>query len=342
MSPYTPRFVKSLLAAVFIISLAACGGGGGTAGTPLLGAGSTASSGGLGASKPTANLAYQISLTPAALNVATNSVYQLKAVVTANGSAASNTKVTFTIGSASSGPTLNGSTSAVTVTTGTDGSAYVRYQAGQQAGTDVIVASVGTANVNEVSQSTSISVTTSAPSGWTLNLSGVPTQGTCSIGTNVNGSSLFCGPLSANTVDPISGLQYVGYGTRLAAFVVDSNNKPVIGASVSFTMGSTTTSATVGYCNTSTGAPTTGPTCTDHATNNPGKPSTALVQAGVLNNQNNVTTTVAATTNTNGIAYVNYASGGQGGYDVVNVTVSYPTSSGGLAQATQSVTMYVQ
>ncbi len=245
--------------------------------------------------------------------------------------------VSFSLASNSSGATLNGSASAVSVTTAADGTAYVGYQAGGSSGTtDTVSASV--LNSSSVALDTAtqqVAISASGASTYFLRLSGTalstPTEtaGTCVATIDANGTpltqgnSLDCTKLATNVMDPSTARPTINNGVTLTGVVTDASGKPVPNMAVLFSFGSTTTAANLGYCNLTNATGT--PSCKDTigGVTSIGTSDTGGVTAGFDNNQGNLQNTcIAAETDNTGTVTVRYAAGGATGIDTVIASVT--------------------
>jgi hypothetical protein len=178
--------------------------------------------------------------------------------------------------------------SSTTATTATGSQqAGVLYTAGNTAGTDIVTASV-TANGSTASASIALNVVSGNATNITLTLS--PT------GTQTIAPNIAC-----------NGAQSVGNDVAMTANVVNTGTTfPATGVTVTFAMGSVTSSALVPD------------TC---STANP-KPY-VLVEAGLKSPTATVVQSLSSTTtDASGNVYADYISGGGPGSDTVIVTVS--------------------
>lgn len=156
----------------------------------------------------------------------------------------------------------------------------------------------------------------------------------------VQGETLVCSVAGHNgTADPTSGAIIENYAVALVATVTNSSGYPVAGATVTFSMGSSTTGTTGVYCDTTT-QPTTGqPSCT--AGSATGVLKAIAYTPGFADGTGKVTTPITTTTGSDGKAYVYYYPGGASGTDVADAVVTSPTSSSTYIQAQASATMEV-
>ncbi len=231
--------------------------------------------------------------------------------------------VAFTLASNSSGATLNGGSSTVNVTTGADGTAYVRYQAGGSSGTtDTVSASV--LNGSSVALATAtqqVTISASGTSKYLLALSGTtePAGTACVTSTNTNGNSLSCSLLATDVMAPSAAVQTVGNGVTLTGVVTDINGNPVRNMAVLFSFGSATTAGYIPYCNLTNASGT--PSCTDGGKT--GTSATGQVQPGFVNAGGTLQSgCIAAETDVNGFVTVRYAAGGVTGVDTVIASVT--------------------
>lgn len=295
-----------------------------------------------------------INLQPGQTSVAPNSTTQITAIVTSGGQPVANQLIQFTFGLASSGsattgPALNGSTTTVSATTDTSGRATVTYVAGPQAGIDTIIATYSQNNVAVGIGSVTISVSPSASPAWRINLTGLPSSGTCTPASNNSGAGLQCAGLIPNGISN-NGVQQSGQGVAMRATVLDQSGRPVPNAVIVFSLGSVATSTGLPYC--TPPAILSGNVChTPTTASAPAVPDTAPtvgnVQAGFASQQATVVPSITAVTDANGVASARYIAGGAAGTDIVLVTAGYNTGSVttpaiGAPQGTQSASMQVQ
>lgn len=289
-----------------------------------------------------------MNLVPGSTSIAPMSSTPITVTATTGGKPLVNQTVQLTLASTGSGsPTLNGSTSPVTVTTDVNGQAVVTYVAGTQAGSDTIMASYSQNNAVLGLNSITLAVSSSAAPTWRVNLSGTQSNAVgCMNTSNTQGQALSCPTVAANTVGS-AGMQTVGAGAQVSATVVDASGNPVPGAVVTFSLGSVSTATGLPYC--TPPAVLTGNSCVD-STQSPAvttAPSVGNVVPGFASGQNTVVATVTAVTDANGLATARYISGGMSGTDIVLVTAATNTGSVstpivGAQQGFESVVMNVQ
>ena len=255
---FTARYWTFLMSALLLAMVAACGGGNGSAGTPLGGSGSGTSGSGTGSGGvSSANGTISVSLATSSGTAATVIPAGSYLVATANvkngsGSVAANVLVTFTVSNAAAtmSPALG------TAVTDSQGNAKITLQPGTVSGAGYIIATA------TVVGTTSISSSQVAYSSTTAGTSGTPTLKLSFAANNC----------AANTVS--SSCPLVANAT-----VTDSTGAPVPNTLVTFSV------PAVGSVTLTNLTPSTGSTLTNSAgvaaiTINPATLQTAVQQAG--------------------------------------------------------------
>ncbi|GGC80753.1 hypothetical protein [Undibacterium terreum] len=211
---------KALMGSLLIATLAACGGGGGSAGTPVQG-------GGTGGTGTTANGKISVSLfdsTGAASNILSSSGLNAKAVVTdANGAVAKNIVVTFTLDNAT---IASVSPVSGTALTDANGVAQISLKSGTGTGAATLTASATVVGTTAITATATFSVTATTITPSAINFtSAVPADKSIVLkGAGGNGRT---------------------EAALLVFTVVDSNNVGIPNIKVNFSVPATT-SVTLG------------------------------------------------------------------------------------------------
>ncbi|PRC94785.1 beta strand repeat-containing protein [Solimicrobium silvestre] len=267
---FTARYWTFLMSALLLIMISACGGGNGSAGTPLGGSGS--GSGGTGGTTPTTNGVITLTLTNAGTASNTipsnGSLTATANVVNAAGAAVANTLVTFT---------LSGTTTAViapvlTALTNSSGNAVILLQAGTTAGAGTLTASATVVGTTAITGSASfqnlngttpgansvitLALTTAAgtsattiPPGGSLSATATVTTGGVAVPnalvtfsvSSATGSLPITTALTNSAGIAVVSLQsgtVSGAGTLTASTAVSGNTAPITN-SVNYTSGAT-------------------------------------------------------------------------------------------------------
>ena len=269
---------------IFCLSaaLTACGGGGGSPGTSLLG---TAGGGAQTASNVSTTLGITLISASGSNSIASGQSTTLTATVTnlTTGAVEPSQAVTFSF----SGNISNAQLSATTADTGAAGQAAVLYTAGNaSSGTDIVTATVTDAAGKVATASVSLKVQATANS-YTMSVT--PT-GIQSIQPNV----------------PIGTSQTVNERIMFTVVVKDTNGNPVPNLVVNSALGSANSAAII-FPPTSASAPTAS--------------QGQAVVPGFLTQSATVTPTLTNTTDNSGTVNPTYVSGGQSGTDIVIFTV---------------------
>ncbi len=254
---------------------------------------------------------YRISLSAVGgASMATGVSTELIATVTdSSGNVIANKPVTFTFSTSVTGGELTsgsttGPTETATTATGT-GQAGVLYTAGSTTGTDIVTASVTDPSNNAVTASISLNVVSGNTTNIALSLTPLNTVAT------------------HNTA--CAGVQTVtNYVPMIATVLNAGTSTPATGVTVTFTMGSVTSS---GYlpdlCSTST------------------PPPEVLVSGGIKNSAAQVVQSLSASsTDASGNVYADYIAGGMYGPSV-NDTVIVTVSRGGVVLGSKSMLVNV-
>lgn len=239
---------------------------------------------------------YRIALNAAAsanLNVGAST--ELLATVTdASGTPVSNATVHFSLSTSVTGGALGASTAV----TGTgNGVAGVLYTAGSVAGTDIVTASVTDASGNTATASLAVNVSGGNTTNVTLSL--VPVTSIAS-------------PVIVAPNGACGGAQTVNQFQLMTVTVTNSDGTAATGVTVTFTMGSVTSSASEqDACSTATPKPL------------------VLVSAGLKSSSATVQQTLSTTvTDATGTVYEDYVSGGLSGSNVFDTVIVTVTRSG--------------
>jgi len=225
---FRPLFstLKFVLAALATLALVACGGGGGSSGTPLLG---TGVNGGGAPTSTSGSTALAISLIVAGgtstANIASGQSTVLIATVTngLTGAVVANQAVTF----AFSANISNANITATSANTSANGQAATLYTAGNQSsGTDIVTATVTDSSGNVATASVSLAVQATT-SNYTMT---VTPNGQLSVGPNA-----------------VSGtLQTVDKAIPFTISVKDSNGNAVPNLTVTSALGSANSATYLG------------------------------------------------------------------------------------------------